>query len=187
MKRILNPVLLLLVLLLPGIANADKHYLLPKIGIMSIDVNQAVSITSLGLLYGYKVAQSLTLESELNVGISEGDYDKTLASGTRLQGDYNLSTIAAYGVYRHSLTSKLFTKAKLGLIYEDIQRKGTSTSGAGATQVDSNHSQGVGLTGGVGLGFVLDNKYVGNSIIELEVTGLDQDIVLYSLGFNYHF
>ena len=187
LKRILYFILFSSILIVPVTATAAKQYLLPKIGVMSIDVNQAASVTSVGLLYGYKITQKFTIESELNYGISGGHYDKTLVSGTRLQGGYDLSTIATYGVYRHSLSNKIFTKAKLGLIYEDIQREGTLTTGTGVTQSDSDHSQGFGLAGGYGIGIVLDTRYMKNSIVELEVTAVDEDIVFYSLGFNYAF
>ena len=163
-------------------ADAGDQYLLPKLGYMSVDLNDADPIFSLGVLYGYGITSGFSVEGELNLGLSGGEYDKTLSSGTRLQGEYSIWTLAAYGVYRYSVTDVIFLKGKLGILYENIERDGTQTPSAGTPLSDNRKTTGFGAAGGLGVGFIIKD-----STLEFEVTGIDEDIIFYSIGINYSF
>lgn len=162
-------------------ADAGDQYLLPKVGSMSVDLNNANALSSIGLLYGYGINPEWTVEGELNSGVSGGEYDRVLGSGTRLEGEYTVWTLAGYAVYRYPVIESVFLKAKLGVLYENIERDGTQTIGS-TIQVDDNNSKGFGAAGGIGIGFL-----VKRTILELEITGIDEDIIYYSLGINFTF
>ena len=163
-------------------ADAGDQYLLPKLGYMSVDLNNADPIFSLGVLYGYGITSGFSVEGELNLGLSGGEYDNTLSSGTRLLGEYSIWTLATYGVYRYPLTNVIFLKGKLGILYENIERDGAQTPAAGTPLPDNSKTTGFGAAGGLGVGFVIKE-----STLEFEVTGIDKDIIFYSVGINYSF
>jgi len=166
----------------PSQADAGDQYLLPKIGTMSVELNEADSLSSVGLLYGYGITPEFTLEGELNAGLSGGEYKRTLNSGTRLEGKYTVWTIAGYGVYRYPVTDNIFLKGKLGLLYENIDRDGIQTTSGDLARSDDNKSKGLGFAGGLGFGF-----RAKSTIFEIEGTLIDSDILFYSLGVNYAF
>ncbi len=147
-----------------------------------MELNEADSLTSVGLLYGYGISAKLTLEAELNASIAGGEYDRTLDTGSRLAGEYTVWTIAAYSVYRHPITSRFYFKGKFGLLYESIERDGIQMTSGGLEQSDDNTSTGLGFAAGLGFGFNLDPI-----IIENEMTIIDNEIIFYSIGINYTF
>jgi len=163
-------------------ADAGDQYLLPKIGIMSVDLNDADSLTSLGLLYGYGLSSRFVFEAELNSSISGGKYDRTLTTNTRLEGKYTVWTIAGYMAFRQPLTNVFYFKSKLGLLYEDVERDGIQTTSGSQIQPDDKTSTGLGFAGGLGLGIRL-----GTFILENEITIIDENIIFYSIGLNYTF
>ena len=170
-KWSLGFVILLLSVTLSVTAYAGKgdQYLLPKVGIMTIDLDSADSLYSIGALYGYGLSPELTVEGEINLGLTGGDYSTSVDNG-----DYRVWTVAGYGVYRYPVTKTGYLKGKLGLLYESIDRSG---------QFSDSSSTGFGLAGGIGGGYILQN----GSIFELEATVIDQDIIFFSLGINYPF
>ncbi len=145
-----------------GIACADRgdQYLIPKVGFMAVGLNGADPLYSLGVMYGYGITPEITAEAEINVGLVGGESDL---------GDYEIWTVAGYGVYRHPITDTDYIKAKIGLLYEDIE-------------VASGSASDNGVAGGLGYGF-----RVNTTIIELEATIIDEDIIFYSMGVNYPF
>ena len=159
MKKLLF--ILLFFILTSGFTYADSgdQFLIPKVGFMSVDLNNADLLYSVGLLYGYGITPGITVEGELNLGVSGGKSDI---------GDYKIWTVAAYGVYRHMLTSTDYLKAKVGVLYENVEATSKATD--------------TGPAGGLGFGFK-----VNKTIIELEATTIDQDIVFYSVGINHPF
>lgn len=165
--------------LLTGVTNswADKgdQFLLAKIGFMSIELNDADPLYSVGAVYGYGITPEIAVEGELNLGLAGGEYKRTDGAGSvRDKGDYKIATLAGYGVYRVPVTESAYLKGKLGLLFESIKRNGTASDGT---------STGLGLAGGVGVGTRVSETLTA----EAEVTGIDQDIVFYSLGINYVF
>lgn len=151
-----------LLFLATGTAYADRgdQFVIPKVGFMSVDLNNADPLFSLGVMYGYGFTPKITFEGELNVGVAGGKSDI---------GDYKIWTLAGYGVYRYPITDANYIKAKIGLLYENIE--------VGRFSADDQA-----LAGGIGYGFK-----VKTTIIELEATIIDADIVFYSMGVNYPF
>jgi len=158
-----------------ALAETGEQYLLPKFGFMAVDLNDADPLFSLGVLYGYGITDTVTLEGEVNLGFTGGGYKSKDAQGAVFDtGEYFIWTAAGYGVYRHSFADRFYFKGKLGLLYENVERKGDQSSDTGT---------GFGFAGGVGAGFV-----IGESLtLEAEITGIDEDIIFYSVGIHYPF
>ncbi|NOX76555.1 MAG: outer membrane beta-barrel protein [Gammaproteobacteria bacterium] len=160
MKKLLLTLALLAATTSVSQADRGDQYLLPKFGFMSVQLNNADPLYSIGVLYGYGITPEITVEAELNAGVTGGDSNL---------GGYEIWTLAGYGVYRYPVTVTGYIKAKLGLLHEAVSLDGNSASDQGAA-------------GGIGYGF----RY-GQTIYEFEATVIDEDIIFYSLGVNYPF
>lgn len=149
-------------MLTTGLAYADRgdQFLIPKVGFMSIDLSNADPLYSIGVMYGYGITPEVTVEGEVNLGISGGKSDL---------GDYDIWTVAGYGVYRHPISDTAYLKGKLGLLHENVKVQSASASDSG-------------FAGGFGFGFK-----IAKTLIELEATIIDKDIIFYSAGLNYAF
>lgn len=145
-----------------GTVYADRgdQFLIPKVGFMSINLSNADPLFSVGVMYGYGYTPEITFEGEINIGVTGGGSD---------DGDFKIWTAAGYGVYRYPITDTNYIKAKVGLLHESV-KKGEA----------SNSDQGI--AAGVGYGFK-----VKTTIIELEATIIDSDIIFYSMGVSYPF
>lgn len=159
----------------PAYADRGDQYLLGKIGFMSIQLNDADRLISLGGIYGFGLTPRVSLEAEANFGVSGGEYTQKDSAGAVVQtGDYRVSTLAGYGVFRHLMSGPVFAKVKIGGLYENVKRTG---------KVSSETSTGFGVAGGLGVGWQIGPA----TTIEGELTGIDQDIIFYSVGFNAAF
>lgn len=157
-------------------ADRGDQYVLGKFGFMSVDLNDADPLFSLGALYGYGITPEITVEGELNLGLIGGEYKQKNAQGQTFEkGDYRIWTLAGYGVYRFPLSDVAYLKGKLGLLYENVKRSGDLIGG--------DTSNGFGLAGGIGAG----TQVIKGLTAEAEITGIDQDIIFYSLGLHYAF
>ena len=157
-------------------ADSGDQYVLGKLGFMSVKKNSADPVGSLGLLYGYGLTPGITVESELNLGLFGGKYEQKNSVGALSEkGDFRIATLASYGAYRFLMTDVTYLKGKLGLLYEIVQRKGKI--------IGDNTSRGFGLAGGVGVG----TRIADALTLEAEITGIDKDIVFFSLGLHYAF
>jgi hypothetical protein len=157
-------------------ADLGDQYFLPKVGFMSVDLNNADPLYSIGILYGYGLTPAITFEAEVNLGVSGGEYVRKNDIGSAVErGEYNIWTMAGYGVYRFPIKDFFYLKGKAGLLYENIER--TSNIGTGDT------ATGFGFAGGFGLGVIFAQKFT----LELEATGIDESIIFYSLGLHYPF
>jgi len=154
-----------------GVARADwgDQYLMAKVGVMFLDINDADDLMTVGLIYGFGVSETITLEGEYNTTVSGGEYD----IGTD-EGEFSVWTLAAYGVYRHSFTDAIYLKAKLGILHEDVERDGL---------LINESASDTGGAGGLGLGFV-----VGESLtVEAEYTVVEEDVQFFNVGLHYAF
>ncbi len=176
MKIFLNALVLVLIVS-AGNAWADRgdQYVLGKLGVMSVKKNNADTVGSIGALYGYGLTPEISLESELNLGLFGGKYTQKNASGLIEKGDYRVMTLAGYGVYRVLLTDVTYLKGKLGGLYENVKRTGEL--------LGDKTSRGFGLAGGVGVG----TRIADALTLEGEITGIDKNIVFFSLGLHYAF
>jgi opacity protein-like surface antigen len=159
----------------PAWAERGDQYVLGKLGFMSVDLNNADPLFSVGILYGYGLTSEITLESELNLGLLGGEYEQKNSLGEVFEeGEYRIWTLAGYGVYRFPLSNFAYLKGKLGVLYENVKRSG---------KIDDKTSTGFGLAGGLGAG----TQVIENLTVEAEITGIDKDIIFYSLGLHYVF
>jgi len=163
-------------------AAAGDRYMLPKLGFMTIAVENADSLLTAGCMFGYGLNQNISVETEANYGFSGGTYKNV---DKNIQGEFRIATIAVYGVYRLAWGDSGYFKMKGGLHAENIKRTTnaliTSLTPLEATRESSKTD--TGFAGGIGVGGKLDS----NLTMELELTGIDQKIRLLSLGLHYGF
>ena len=170
--------LVLILVACSGNAWADRgdQYVLGKLGFISVKLNNADTLGSIGVLYGYGLTPEVSIESELNLGLLGGKYVQKNSVGTVIEkGDYRIWTLAGYGVYRFPLTDVAYLKGKLGLLYENVTRNGDLIGGG--------TSKGFGLAGGVGVG----TRIADTLTLEGEITSIDKDIIFFSVGLHYAF
>ena len=165
-----------------GFAAAGDKYFLPKIGFMSIKVENADSLLTAGCMFGYGLNQNISVETEANYGFSGGTYTNT---SKNIQGDFRIATIAVYGVYRIAWGETGYVKMKGGVHLENIKRSTDvlNPSVKPLELLEDSSKTDTGFAGGLGVGGKLDN----NLTMELELTGIDQKIRLLSLGLHYGF
>lgn len=176
MKSIFTTLAMLFALMSSTVwADRGDQYVLGKLGIMSVKTDSADALGSIGMLYGYGLTPEITVESELNLGWFGGEYQQKTAGVVRAHGNYRIWTVAGYGVYRKLIGDATYLKGKLGVLYENVNR----TVVEGEDQV----SKGFGLAGGIGAG----TRIADALTFEAEITGIDKDIVFFSLGLHYAF
>lgn len=156
-----------LCILLSGTAIAnDGFYAGVKAGLMTSDISGLDSGINLGLTGGH----------EWNLGeisvAAEGEFSTALSKGDVNFGEWDVETLALYGVVRTH--GDLYLKAKMGFLREKVTID-TNFSGS-FSETDSGASYGIG--GGWNL---------GNGALELEYTIIEQDINFLSLGYNFRF
>lgn len=152
-------------------AAQGDHYLIPKIGVMDIDANDADLLFTLGVYYGYGLSPNISLEAEIDIGISGGDYQIS-----RKKGHYKVWTLAAFSVYRYPLLDTAYLRLKLGVLYENVTND----------RPDVSHtvtSSDVAVAGGVGVGYTLINRIT----FEFEISKFEKNILFYGVGFHYPF
>lgn len=176
MKTIFNTLLLTLVAYSSNAwADRGDQYVLGKLGVISVKLNNADTLGSFGLLYGYGLTPKVSIESELNLGLLGGKYEQKNSAGAVFEeGEYRIWTLAGYGVYRFPLTDVAYLKGKFGLLYENVKRSG---------RVSDKVSKGFGLAGGVGAG----TRIADTLTLEGEITSIDKDIIFFSVGLHYAF
>ena len=157
-------------------ADRGDQYVLGKLGFMSVKKGNAETLGSIGALYGYGLTPAITLESEINLGLFGGKYDQKDTLGNVVEsGKYRIWTVAGYGVYRLLFSDVTYLKGKLGLLYENVKH---------SNDMHGDHvAKGFGLAGGVGVG----TRIADALTLEGEITGIDKDIVFFSLGLHYAF
>lgn len=153
---------------------AGDQYLLPKFGLMLIDLNNADPLLSLGLMYGIGLTENMSVEAEINAGISGGEYKEA-----NNRGEYRVQTFASYLAYRHPLGKTGYLKGKLGVLTEQVEL--TRLELLSATK--SSTSKDTGVASGLGAGVFMGRRLT----MEVEVTVIDKDIRFYSLGTHYRF
>lgn len=180
--KFLSPLILIFSLIWAsaGFAAAGDKYLLPKFGFMTIDVEDADSLLTLGCEFGYGLSQNVSLEAELNYGFSGGAYRNAVKN---IQGEFRIATVAGYGVYRLAWGETGYFKIKGGVHAENIERTTGPIELSASTSETKTSKQDVGFAGGIGIGGRMDS----NITLELELTGIDQKIRLLSLGMHYNF
>ena len=147
--------------------NGAQPYIGGKLGLMMPDGSGLDDALNIGVVLGMKLNEvevgSIAVEGELTTTIVDGDI--------RGGGDWNVTTLAGYGVYRSN--GQFFFKGKLGLVYWDADVDGVG--GGGADDID--------LSFGIGGGYKISEK----ASLELEYTILESDLDFLSLGFIVNF
>ena len=138
---------------------ADGLYLGVQAGSMNHDGSGFDNANNLGLILGYEF---------LNVALGdiaiEGGYTNTVDKGNAPTGDWEIETLAAYGVFRTA--GPLYLKVKGGVLRSNIKES-----------MQSNTS--TEFSGGIGGGFS-----VGIAQFELEYTRIEEDVSFISLTLN---
>ena len=104
---------------------------------------------------GKRIQNNVYWEAELSLGIIDGEVGKN--------SDWNINSIAGYGVYRTS--GDIHLKAKLGVSYWD-----------------DDFDDDINLTAGIGLGF-----RAGNGVIDVEYTQINPDTDYITIGYIFNF
>ena len=110
---------------------------------------------TIGGRLGKQLQNGFSAEADLNLGIIDGELGKN--------DDYNINSIAAYGVWRSQ--GDIHFKGKLGLGYWD-------------DDLDNDFN----LTYGVGVGFVM-----GNGILDVEWTQVNDYVDYITVGYTLPF
>ena len=138
---------------------ADGLYVGVQAGSMNHDGSGFDSANNLGVVLGYEF---------LNVALGdiaiEGGYTNTVDKGNAPVGEWEIETLAAYGVFRTA--GPLYLKVKGGLLRSNIKepmQSNTSTE----------------FSGGIGGGLS-----VGIAQLELEYTRIEEDVNFVSLTLN---
>lgn len=164
-------VLFLFFISLSAQAEWGDQYLLAKAGLIKINVDSADALASVGLMYGFGLTNNISAEAELNLGLAGGSYETATDSG-----EYRIWTLAGYGTWRHSFTPQYYTKAKIGIAYENIENNAT-------VNPTDKTATGFGVAGGAGFGMVAGKVLTA----ELEWTMIDRYVHVYTLGLHYRF
>ena len=151
-------------------AQAQDEYLVSRIGAMIIKKDNAKPLLAAGLYYGYGIDKNIAIEAETNIGLSGGAFNQ----GDDVVGNYNLRTIAGYGVYRLALSHQGYIKAKFGLLFENIIRQLKTTK---ESTLD------YGFSGGLGIGLNFKKRLT----IETEISIIEKTIFHPSMGIHYIF
>ena len=151
-------------------AYASSEYLVARTGAMFINAGNAKPLIASGVYYGYNLNEQTSIEAEANVGLGGGKYN----DGQGNFGNFDIWTVAAYGVYRHPFTHNFYAKGKFGLLFENITNNARN---------EKLIHQDYGFSGGIGLGLQLKQKLT----LEAEFSLLEQDIYHTGLGIHYKF
>lgn len=149
-------------------AEAIDQFIGAKTGLMLIDVGGVDDIIPLGVVYGQRIQDNFWIEGEFNLGLIGGD-----VSGG---GDFDIWTLAGYGVYRHPLNDQAYLKGKLGLLYERVEYD-SNFFGIPVSASDNDF----GLSLGVGGGLKIDDRISA----EAELTIIESDVTFLSVGLNF--
>ena len=155
---------------------AGKFYIGGKAGIVQADYAGFDEAINGGVYGGYNMlgkdslfaadlrGGTLAIEGEITTTLKEGDTD--------FSGDWSMTSIGAYGAYRHLLSDFFYLKGKLGLVRYEIDTSRYNVNSGTETQ----------LAAGIGAGWK-----VGPGNIEVELTTYEGDILFLSGGFHMSF
>lgn len=174
MMKIL-PMSLVLIVCVAGISEARSVYIGPKAGMMLMNLPDVDNIISIGGVIGYGAPAGLAAEIEFNFGVSGGDWTP-LPGAT---GDFNIWTVAGYGIYRLTLGGGAYLKGKAGILQETVDAEATFPP-FGTMSMSADDT---GLSLGIGIGLTFAEKVM----VETEATIIERDVTLISLGANFIF
>ena len=165
-------------LTLAGTAQAaGKFYIGGKAGLVQVDVSGFDEAVNAGVYGGFNMlgkdslfnadlrGGTLAIEGEITTSIKDGETD--------FFGDWSMTSIGAYGAYRHPLSDVFYLKGKLGLVRYDID---TSIYNASTNGTETK------LAAGIGAGWK-----VGPGSIEVELTTYESDVLFLSGGYHFTF
>lgn len=153
-----------------ALADWGDQYIMGKAGIMTIDINNADPLVSMGLLYGFGLTPNVSAEAELNASITGGEY-----IGENEKGKFTIWTVATYGVHRLAFNPQFYLKTKVGILYENFDRESPTSQ--------QSTVKGFGAAGGLGIGMIAGSVLT----LELEASAIDKDVLFISLGAHYRF
>ena len=162
-------VVVFLALLGANVQAADSSvYVGAKFGQMMVDESGFDDATNIGILVGYDLVPNISLEGELTTSVSDADVDFF-----GISGDWNVMTLALYGVFR--TPGEFYFKGKAGVLYEDVE--------VDIPTLFSESEDDTGFSAGIGGGWRLNDS----GSLEVEFTLIESDLNYLSLGYNIHF
>jgi len=173
-------ILLSVICVNPVQAAAGDQFLLPKFGVMSIDLKNADPLLSVGFMWGFGLSDNISFEAEYNNGFDGGEYESTEVTATGVYR-YRVNTVAGYLVHRYPMGNGSYFKTKVGLLHEKV--KFTEPNSIDSSITDTRQTSDTGIAGGLGLGSSIGERLT----LEFEMTLIDKDIIFYSLGTHYNF
>jgi len=151
--------------------NLNNMYYGVKVGSMMVDVAGFGDAVNIGGIVGLPLTRlgqgSISVEGELTTSVIKGDVGLF-----GFNGDWRITTLAGYGVFRTD--GPMYFKAKAGLLYEDV-----SVSVAGIPGAFNGTD--TGLSFGIGGGM----KLSGGQSIEIEYTIIESDVNFLSIGYKF--
>jgi outer membrane immunogenic protein len=151
--------------------NLNNLYYGVKVGAMSVDAVGYGDAVNIGGIVGLPITRlaqgKISVEGEFTTSLIKGDLG---LFGTN--GDWRITTLAGYGVFRTD--GPMYFKAKAGLLYENV-----SVSIAGVPGSVSGSD--TGLSYGIGGGMTLS----GGQSIEIEYTVIESNVNFLSIGYNF--
>ena len=175
MKHFVPSLLVLIMLLYSGTAKAQETslYLSLKGGWMMADPSKYGDAFNAGLLFGGLFFQdpssgSLAIEGEISRTLSDGRI-----SSRPDRGDWEIDTIALYGVYR--TPGKYYFKGKLGFLHEDVTFRHLN-------QRTINDDDTV-FSLGLGVGWNIDDR----TSLELDYTLIEDDVDFLGAAYTIYF
>lgn len=165
------PIVISSILLLLACTTVQANeYLVPRLGLMSVNMRSTTPIISTGLYYGYQFSRHFSMEMESSVGVSGGEYRKSSGGKGKLQ----IWAAAGYLAHRWRFSRHFYLKSRAGPMFESV----TSIH----DDFKSIHPA-YGFSGGLGLGF----QGFDGLTLETEVTMLEKNIVNTAVGIHYDF
>lgn len=155
--------------------SAEKSYMGVKTGIMSIDIKGVEDIVPIGFVLGTQIKDEIYIEGEMNIGVIGGEYEPIPG----FDADFDIFTLAGYGVIRHPLNDKIDFKGKLGLLYESR----SASVQVGGFKYDVTDTA-IGVSLGIGMTMHLVDE---TTFIDFEYTIIESDVGFLSAGLNFTF
>ena len=156
-----------------SVAQADGAYVGAKLGLVSVDASEFDNATNAGIVLGYDFVRSnatFSVEGELTTTLSDGDLSMPGAG----KAEWDITTMAIYGVTKLQLSNSAYLKGKLGVLNEDVS---VNTAFGSFSEDDT------GMSFGFGLGFKIREMVS----LEVEYTIIEDDVDFFSVGSNLSF
>lgn len=129
------------------------------------------TVTTLGVLVGYKVDKNLLVEGALSTNVEEGEIKSYGIDNNKV---WDVTTLSVNGVYRGR--GKTHLRIKVGLAYESISFPSSINSSSWAPDNNS-----VNLSYGIGMGFDTSS----GKVFVVEWSKVSEELSIVNIGVNF--